>query len=450
MDSTLSAAPQEPPRTVWGILKSIGPGLIITANIVGTGELIATTMLGAEVGFRLLWFIIFSCFIKVFTQVELGRYTLSEGVGTLEALNRMPGPRLGVSWILWLWIFMYLGTLCQMSGMVGGIAELFVRDQNAMAHRAWAAGAAGTCAVLLAAGRYGFVEKFSTLLVVAFTVCTVVAVGALQWTPSRITGPNLLEGLSLRFPDNFATAFVVFGITGVGASELIFYPTWCLEKGYAKHLGPRDDSLEWITRAQGWMRVMRIDAWLSMAIYTLGTVGFYLLGASVLHSRGLRVSDKTLVSTLSEMYKESFGEWGFWVFVVGAFAVLYSTYFVSTASNARLFADIGTLFGVFKPEKRRKLVVGAVIGIPALTLGIYLVSRAPVTLVLIGGFAQALMLPFLGCTAIYFCHRKTHPSLRPGTLWVICLVTAFHAMTAVGIYQVYQTYLKVKATYFPS
>src|SRR5262245_32624966 len=95
-----------PPTTRWGILRSIGPGLILTANIVGTGELIATTRLGSQAGFILLWFILFACTIKVFVQVELGRYTISEGVGSLEILNRLPGPNLVVGWAVWLWILM--------------------------------------------------------------------------------------------------------------------------------------------------------------------------------------------------------------------------------------------------------------------------------------------------------------------------------------------------------
>ncbi|NCF86819.1 MAG: hypothetical protein GWQ08_15020, partial [Verrucomicrobiaceae bacterium] len=41
----------EPPSDWRGILKQLGPGLIISANIVGSGELIVTTKLGADVGF---------------------------------------------------------------------------------------------------------------------------------------------------------------------------------------------------------------------------------------------------------------------------------------------------------------------------------------------------------------------------------------------------------------
>src|SRR4029434_9377454 len=83
-----------------------------------------------------------------------------------------------------------------------------------------------------------------------------------------------------------AAAVAMFGITGVGASALVAYPYWCLAKRYARHTGARDDSFGWLERARGWLRVMQVDAWVSMAIYTLATLAFYFLGASVLHGRG--------------------------------------------------------------------------------------------------------------------------------------------------------------------
>ena len=85
-----------PPTTIRGILRSLGPGLIIAGSIVGSGELIATTTTGAEAGFTLLWLIIIGCIIKVFVQVELGRYTITTGTTTMSGLNSLPGPRLGV------------------------------------------------------------------------------------------------------------------------------------------------------------------------------------------------------------------------------------------------------------------------------------------------------------------------------------------------------------------
>jgi Mn2+/Fe2+ NRAMP family transporter len=416
----------------------LGPGLIISANIVGSGELIVTTQLGAKAGFTLLWFIIFSCLIKVFVQIELGRYAVSEGVTTLVALDRLPGPRIVVSWILWLWVVMYVGTLFQMSGMVGGIASLFATRGELWAHTIWTLIPAAACALILSRGRYGPVEKVSTLLVVTFTLVTMGAVLALYWTPYRIGVDQIRHGLSLHRPDSFTTAFAAFGVTGMGASELIFYPYWCLEKGYARFVGPRDASPEWLERAQGWLRMMRVDAWLSMVVYTLGTICFYLLGAAVLHATGQEVSGDQMVPALSSMYVEAFGPAGGYVFLIGAFVVLFSTVFVSTASNARLFADGAVLFRVAgspSPQRRARLVRAACVGIPIFLVVVYGVVGAPVYLVMVGALAQALMLPFLAFAALYLRYRLTAESLRPGFAWTLLLWVAFASMAAVGLYQ---------------
>src|SRR5688572_33470032 len=91
---TASSTVKPAPTDFVGILRQLGPGLIISAVIVGSGELIVTPKVGAENGFSLLWFIVFGCCIKVFVQVELGRFAISKGMTTLEGMNLMPGPRL--------------------------------------------------------------------------------------------------------------------------------------------------------------------------------------------------------------------------------------------------------------------------------------------------------------------------------------------------------------------
>ena len=435
MNASAESAVRDPPTAFWGILKSIGPGLILTANIVGTGELIVTTRLGSQVGFTLLWFIILGCFIKVFVQVELGRYTLSEGVSSLEILDRLPGPRFRVRWAVWFWMLMYVGTLCQMAAMIGSLGQLCVGSPLASGYAAWTAAFAALTAVLLMVGRYGLVEKLSTFMVVGFTLSSIVAVAFLQGTAFRVTGIDFANGLSFGLPADLVTAFAAFGITGVGAAELMFYPMWCLEKGYARFVGARDGSPGWPERARGWLRVMQWDAWLSMVVYTVATICFYLLGAAILNRQGLVVDDTDPMGTLSQMYTQTYGPGlGWWIYFVGALMVLYSTYFVSTASNARLFADAGGLLGAFRSETRGHVVKAAVVGIPALTLALALGAGNPVTLILIGGTAQALMIPFLGFAALWFS-RRVDPAIRASAPWTVSLVVSFLLMSALGIFQ---------------
>ncbi|MCB1124304.1 MAG: Nramp family divalent metal transporter, partial [Verrucomicrobiae bacterium] len=304
----------------------------------------------------------------------------------------------------------------------------------------------GSCAVLLFVGRYRFIQHFSTFMVAAFSIFTVFAVFSLYWTDYGVTASQFGEGLSFRLPHEFLIAFAAFGVIGVGASELIYYPYWCLEKGYGRLVGPDDGSDAWVKRAKGWIRVMRFDALLSLVIYTGATVAFYLLGAAVLHGKGIEVTNDELMVNLSNLYSTSFGSFGLWTFIFGAIVVLYSTIFISTASNSRLAADFLGLLGILKMDTehhRTRAVRIACVVLPALYCVFYLSVGEPVTLVTIGAVAQALMLPFLSFAALYFLYRETHRKLRPKFSWIIFLWISAMLMTAVGIYQLVNTVQKL-------
>jgi manganese transport protein len=430
---------QPAPTSLGGLLRQLGPGLIITSIIVGSGELIVTPKLGAEIGFRLLWFIIIGCLLKVFVQIELGRYAITRGRSTLEALNTLPGPRILVSWVLWIWLAMYICLVPQVAGMVGGTATAFQLGGSNISVGMLAIGIGASCAVLLVLGRYSFIERLSTALVAGFTITTLIALVALQFTPFAITWAQLASGLSFHLPTDLATAFGAFGLIGVGASELIYYPYWCLEKGYARKVGPDDGSVEWKNRAKAWLRVMRIDAWTSFVLYTTTTVAFYLLGAAVLHAKQLRVESQQMIETLSFMYRDTFGEWSLWLFLVGAVAVLYSTIFGATASNARLLADALSLFGVKRyrdPAHRMRWVKICCVILPVAFTSVFLIVGNPVNLVFMGAIAQGLMLPFLAGAALYFHFTNPHRDLRARRVSLAGLMLAAAAMSALGIYQV--------------
>lgn len=93
----------------------------------------------------------------------------------------------------------------------------------------------------------------------------------------------------------------------MGASEIIAYPYWCLEKGYADYAGPRERTQQWTTRAKGWIGVMYLDVVVSMLVYTVMTCAFYVLGAAVLHCRGEVPQGSELIRTLSVIYTEAAG-----------------------------------------------------------------------------------------------------------------------------------------------
>jgi manganese transport protein len=440
-----------PPTTFVGRLAQLGPGLIISAAIVGSGELIVVPKLGAATGFALLWFLVLGCVLKVFVQIELARHAIAHQETTLVSLDTIPGPRWRISWVLWAWLVMYCGTVLQVGGIIGGITLICGMLGLNWPPWVWLVLTTGSGIALLVSGRYGPVERYATAMVAIFTLSALVAVVALQWTEFRVTSAQWQEGLWPASSTSFTLAFAAFGVTGVGASELIYYPYWCLEKGYGRSVGPppagglwTEQRAGWVARAQGWLRVMRLDAFVSMLIYTLATIAFYVLGAAVLHKTARNVGDNELIGRLADMYHRSLGDWSHALFLVGALAVLYSTFFVATASNARLLVDIGGLLGVPAAatptaEARRKAIRACCVFLPLTSATAFVAWPQPVTLVLIGAFGQGLMLPLLGGAAVYFRHRRLPPDLAPTAAWTVALWTSAVLIAAVGAYQLGRT-----------
>lgn len=455
-------AVQEPPQSLWSALRMIGPGIILAGTIVGSGELLLTTSLGAKHGFVFLWLILFSCVIKVFVQVELGRYAISSGKPTLGAINELGGPRLGAHWIAWCWLIMMLSTIFQLGAMTGTVGQSLnlafpsVSPQVAVILKTisldaaetvlerpeypWALLTCLTAIALLWSGTYQRIEIVTTFLVVGVTLLTVLAACALPATKFPIPWSEVARGLTFGMPaEGIAVAFGVFGITGVGATELFFYPYWCLEKGYARFTGRSAPGKEWENRASGWIRVMYLDAWVSMVVFTVSTLAFYFMGATVLHAQNLHPQGKDMILTLSRMFVDSFGPWTQLVFLIGAAAVLFKTLYLSSAGNARLIADFLSLGGVFtyrEPTQRGKVIHWVSISIPVVALLLFLCFREPKWMVVVGGFGQALTLPIISAVTIYFRYRRLDRRIAPSLFLDICLWIAFVSITCVALYAV--------------
>ena len=198
---------------------------MLASSIVGSGELIATTTLGAKVGYTALWIILLSCAIKPAVQAELGRYTIATGETGLAGLNHVPGPRLcGVNWIVWLWALMTVVTLMQIGAMYGGVTQVMLIVAPGIPKELYVTGFAGLTLLILLGGGYERVEKFAVLKVSLFAFLTVLAAVLLFRSPSFRVG-DMLQGLKPQIPTSgLGTALAVFGITGVGASELFMDP----------------------------------------------------------------------------------------------------------------------------------------------------------------------------------------------------------------------------------
>lgn len=335
-----AAAVKEPPVGWLASSKFFGPGLIVSASVVGAGELITATSLGAQAGFVLLWLVFVSTIVKVAVQMEMARYSIVTGEGGMEGYNRVP-PRIGrVSWVFLMWALMAISKLIQTGGLIGGMAAglsillpLGLGPLSPAAVAIWAVVVTLVAIASLIANRYGLIENVATFLTMAFVLVTVLVVIALPFSDFAYSGADLGSGLSLQLPIGaIGIALTMFGLTGVASEEITAYTYWCLEKGYARWSGPNDGSEGYRRRARGWIAVMQKDALVSWVIYTVSTAAFYVLGAAVLHPQGLFPEGNEMILTLSETFAGVFGETGRIVFLIGALAALGSTIWAAIPS----------------------------------------------------------------------------------------------------------------------
>ncbi len=422
------------PTSFFGKLKYLGPGFVLSASVVGSGELISTTTLGAKAGFVTFWVILISCVVKVAIQLEFGKQAIRTGETVMTSLNRLGGPRFGknkANWSLWTWLFLWLFKPLQLGGIIGGVAITLNMAFPGVSIYWFAVIVGIVVASMVFKGYYFFIEKVSIVLMLLFTVFTIVAVFMLQNTDFAFVLDDVLDGVRFKLPAvTVGFAIAAFGLTGVGGDEIVAYNYWCLEKGYARFTGPYEDSEEWRQRAKGWIKVMNLDAIFSMVVYTLVTAAFYLLGAAVLYQRGEIPAGFEMIETLSKMYTGAYGPWAKSFFLFGSFMVLFSTLFSALAARTRIFSDLFGQVGwidFFNLKQRKRTIAITAWVFPLLWVIALVWVRLPVVMVTIGGIITFFMLLIIVYAGLHFRYKQKQYGLESSkfydiALWVSCVV----------------------------
>ncbi|MFJ2174047.1 Nramp family divalent metal transporter [Streptomyces sp. NPDC087851] len=449
---------QDPPTGFRGTVRRLGPGMVLSAAVVGSGELITTTALGAKAGFVLLWLVVISALVKVWVQIELARWTILTGRTALSGYAQV-GPRFGgrgrpgagVGWINVLWILMDFAKMLQRGGLIGGTAAacsiLLPIGGAALSTTSltvWTVIIVAAVIALMYSGRYSAVEKSAFVAVVIFTLVTVGLALGLPWTDFSYGGAELASGLTFAIPaGTVGFAIAMFGITGVGADEMTTYTYWCLEKGYGRWTGPDDGTEERARRAEGWIRVMRIDALVSWAVCTLCTLAFYVIGAAVLHPQGLVPQGNEMITTLSRIYTDTLGPWAHYLFLAGAIAVLFSTLVGSTASVPRLWTNTLGLLGLLDwndVRARRRMIRILTVALPPLWASFYLFIQSPVLMVQIGGVAGGIFLLAVVIAVWHLRAADVDARFKRSKGLGAALVASSAAIGVLGVYSVLEVF----------
>ena len=406
-DTAVRAAP----RRFGPMLISLGPGIVLAGGVVGSGELINTPIQAARFGFVLLWVVIISCLIKYFLQVEIGRHCLIHNRTAFEALNLCPGPKIrNTSWVVLAFMVGWTISLTGVAGIIGATAGLLRGLLPVGSITSWAVMVVLLTQLLLWKGLYENLEKLVVVLVAGFSVVVVVGLILLQGSEYQLGARDVFSGLTFSLgerPRLAAYAVIsLMGGLGVDGASLIVYPHWVLEKGYARHVGP-GDSVGWLDRARGWIRVLQVDAGLATLLATVITAAYFLLGAAIFFRLGQEPQGPEVVDGLSGIFTQTYGNWSRGLFLVGAFCTLFSTLLAATAGSGRVYTDFLCSLGLVDRNR------------PASVQRSY---RGFQTLFLAAGLAIFLWMPAQPHKLVILSHYTTGLLVTPPAILGICWV----------------------------
>ncbi|MQA09694.1 MAG: divalent metal cation transporter [Pseudonocardiaceae bacterium] len=362
------------------------------ATGVGAGDLVATMVAGAEYGYVLFWAVIVGVVFKLALGEGVGRWHLASGRTMLAGWR-----------ILGRWAVGYFGIYVVIWGVTYGVTAMSASALPlnalfpAVSVRYWAMLCGVIGLVLVWFGRYAVLEKLMTVLV---GVMFVTVVGT-----AILVGPNLVElvkGIVPRVPSG-SLVYVLGLVGGVGGTITVAaYGYWTLAKGWR---GPR------------WLPIMRMDNGIGYITTGIFVLAMLVVGAGLLGGQSITDDDEGLL-TLGSVLAQDYGEWARIPFLVGFFAVSFSSLLGVWNGVSLQFADWWRTWRLPKdapPETvddyeqkagRRSIAFRVYVlwlTFPPMAL---LFLDKPFQLVIVYGALGALFMPFLAGTLLALLNSK--------------------------------------------
>ncbi|QBI55501.1 Nramp family divalent metal transporter [Streptomonospora litoralis] len=385
---------QEQYKARW---KLIGPGIVVAATGVGSGDMVASLVAGERFGYALLWAVVVGCVVKIALAEATGRWHLASGQTIFDGWRGM-----GV------WTFVFFAPYIVIWGFVYGATAM---SATALPLQAlfpavplWVfAVAAGITGLLFVwFNRYPVLERVMTVLVGLLFV-TVVGL-AVYLVPDL---GSLAGGLVPSTPED--SLFYTLGlIGGVGGTiTMAAYGFWVNAKGW---------------RSPAWIRMMRLDNRVAYITTGVFVVAMLIVGAELLHTAQIAMAegDEGLI-TLAEVLRERFGTFVSVVFLVGFFAAAYSSLLGVWHGVSLMFADfVGNIRGRADrsvEERETSWEFRAFLLWLTFPSMLLLLLDRPIALVIAYGVLGSAFMPFLAFTLMWLLNtRRTPREWRSGIL----------------------------------
>ena len=389
------------PTDRLSFLKLAGPGLVVAATGIGSGDVVAATVGGARYGVVLLWAIAVGAFFKYVLNEGIARWQLATGKTALEGwAEYLP------AWVkvyfgvyLVLWTVFVSAALTNATGL--GISNLtggrIAQSWGGVLHSLF-----GFVFVLL--GGYGGFEKMMKMLVGLMGFSILICAALTFHDPAGV-----LTGTLVPTIPSGAGLYVLSIIGGIGGSvTMLSYNYWMREE---KLSGA--DKLGYV---RGDIAIAYLfTALFGMAIMMTANQAFFVPEIAITNAQA--------VTKMAEMLGSILGPFGRIAYSVGFWAAVFASLLGVWQSVPYLFADFYSILKKLPPEERER--VTKVTSKPY-RLALIFVTLAPIPFAFTGQPLQvivaytivgSLFVPFLAATLLFLNNRVKWNASVPHNNW---------------------------------
>lgn len=265
-----------------GLVTSIGPGLVLAMTFLGTGDLVSSSVSGANYGYALLWTLVLSLIARAFIISSIAKYTLMNRFGDTQILE-------GFHRIL-PWLPGLMATVALIAGFV--IQATFLKASAIGLYQLTGGSWGGTwgnfvCALVVMAvtlfmvtrkRAFVILEYFARIATVAMILAFVYALVQL----GHMDVGGFFRGMAFEMPPNsadsaFAPIVVASATIGTIAGNMpnMLYSGFMKDKGW---VGPRYRRIQQLDLIAGMAPLLVINLlfWIVAAEFSRDNPGFVI------------------------------------------------------------------------------------------------------------------------------------------------------------------------------
>ena len=369
-------------------VRVLGPGLVVSAVVIGPGSVTTASSMGANYAYQGLWLVLFACIASYFFQETAVRIVVHQKETVLSGMKHQLAP-----WVAKLiCVLAFVMTMMAQAGNFVGAGMAMNYFVPALSVNAWACILIVLGLVMVFLKKDGLLDGFTKTLVFIMAVTFIITAVATHPSMSRIVG----EGFSFRIPGGQ----IMLALGLVGTTIVPDTPLALSTLNQDKYWSPEGNLYGYSVNQKE--KFARVDLIVSLIVTFLITSSIIICSATVLNPQGIKI---TAAADMAIQLTPILGRFAGILFSLGLWSAAFSSGSYRIQLMPKYFLDAFSLEG--KTATTVYNVVALLAGVvPFLMLMIY--SGNPVQLVIAGQVSVGLLVPFVAIALFILMNKKSY------------------------------------------